>query len=130
MQGYVTGGPRRLLQLEGMAMLIVSAWLYSRTGVDWVWFVALFLAPDLFMLGYLAGRRVGAVLYNFSHSYVPVLAVLTCGLVLDHTYMQAVGLIWGAHIGFDRMLGYGLKYGKGFGFTHLGLKGKAKAAQL
>jgi hypothetical protein len=37
----------------------------------------------------------------------------------------SVALIWLAHIGFDRALGYGLKYKAGFGFTHLGRIGPA-----
>ena len=36
----------------------------------------------------------------------------------------AVALIWLAHIGIDRALGYGLKYEAGFGFTHLGRIGR------
>jgi hypothetical protein len=31
-----------------------------------------------------------------------------------------MALIWLAHIGMDRMLGYGLKYSGGFKDTHLG----------
>jgi hypothetical protein len=34
--------------------------------------------------------------------------------------------IWVAHIGLDRVLGYGLKLEGGFEQTHLGLIGKAK----
>jgi hypothetical protein len=36
-----------------------------------------------------------------------------------------LALIWLAHIGIDRALGYGLKYASGFGFTHLGRIGPA-----
>jgi len=35
-----------------------------------------------------------------------------------------------AHIGFDRALGYGLKYSKGFGYTHLGRIGNAKKDEI
>ncbi|KKB35215.1 hypothetical protein QY97_01956 [Bacillus thermotolerans] len=31
----------------------------------------------------------------------------------------AVGLIWSAHIGMDRAIGYGLKYSTHFKDTHL-----------
>ena len=43
---------------------------------------------------------------------------LTLGLIM-------LGLVWAAHIGVDRALGLGLKYGAGFGFTHLGRIGGA-----
>jgi hypothetical protein len=36
----------------------------------------------------------------------------------------SIAMIWLAHIGFDRALGYGLKYAGGFGFTHLERIGK------
>ena len=39
--------------------------------------------------------------------------------------LQALALIWIAHIGLDRALGYGLKYATGFGDTHLGRIGRA-----
>lgn len=80
--------------------------------------------PDLAFLGYLAGARVGAIAYNLSHSYIGALACLLAGVLLPHPLWLAAGLIWAAHIGFDRALGYGLKYAQGFGFTHLGLIGK------
>ena len=34
--------------------------------------------------------------------------------------MLAVELIGLAYVGFDRLLGYALKYPLGFGYTHLG----------
>ena len=39
-------------------------------------------------------------------------------------------MIWLAHIGIDRALGYGLKYSTGFGFTHLGRIGKERPRRL
>ncbi|WP_040308757.1 DUF4260 domain-containing protein [Asticcacaulis biprosthecium] len=123
MQGYVTGAPKRLLQLEGLAVLVVTAWLYSRFGSGWGAFALFFLAPDLAMLGYLGGRKVGAALYNIGHSYLLPLGLLAFGVYANHSLALSAGLIWAAHIGFDRMLGYGLKYVAGFGFTHLSQKG-------
>jgi len=126
--GYVTGAPKVWLQIENLAVLSLCAAAYSRTGLGWLWFAAFFLAPDLSMLGYIGGRKLGAGAYNIGHSYIGPIIVMAAGFVLHIQPLLGAGLIWGAHVGFDRMLGYGLKYGEGFGFTHLGLRGKARAA--
>ena len=116
-----------LLRFEGLAAAAVSAVLYARTGASWGLFAALFLAPDLSMLGYLAGACWGARVYNAIHTYVTPATLALCALLL-HTHLAlAIALIWACHIGVDRALGYGLKYADGFGYTHFGLIGKRKA---
>lgn len=128
--GSTVGSVRGLLRLEGLCVLIVCSFAYAQFGGGWGVFFAYFLLPDLSMLGYLAGPRTGAWAYNASHSYLGPLACL--GLVLASSSQMSwiVALIWGAHIGFDRALGYGLKYEVGFCHTHLGLIGKlARAAE-
>lgn len=112
-------GPRFVLQAEGAAVLAASVVTYAATGGGWVLFAMLFLAPDLFMLGYLGGPRLGAVTYNFGHTYLVSLAVIAAGWAAGTPLLVSVGLIWTAHIGFDRLLGYGLKYPEGFKVTHL-----------
>jgi len=115
-----------LLRLEGLAVAAVSALLYAHTGASWWLFAALWLAPDLSMLGYLAGSCWGARVYNAVHTYA-VPAVLALGALLLHAHAAlAVALIWANHIGVDRTLGYGLKYGDGFGWTHLGRAGQRR----
>jgi len=120
--GSATGGVRQLLRLEGLGVLIAAAVLYAQHGAGWGVFAATFLLPDLAFVAFLAGARVGALAYNTTHSYVgPLLAAAAShytGLPLT------VSLVWAAHVGFDRALGYGLKYAKGFGFTHLGRIGR------
>lgn len=123
--GSVSGAPRLLLRAEGAGLLIVAGMLYGETGAAWWLFAVLFLAPDLSFLGYLAGPRAGAMAYNAAHSLVAPLALAIAGLLLPAIPPLALALIWIAHIGFDRLLGYGLKYQAGFGFTHLGRIGKA-----
>jgi hypothetical protein len=125
-----TGGPRALLRLEGAVLLVAACLGYAQLGGSWGWFAALFLVPDLSMLGYLAGPRFGAASYNVAHSYLTpaVLAVLSAQLGFPALLFGA--LIGVAHIGFDRMLGYGLKYGTAFGDTHLGRVGRPREALL
>ncbi|MEW6769356.1 MAG: DUF4260 domain-containing protein [Pseudomonadota bacterium] len=125
--GAVTGSVRVLLRLEGLALFGLAVALYSQTHLSWLAFAALFLVPDISFLGYLAGPRVGAAAYNAAHDTFAPIAIVVAGYFLAANYIVlAVSLIWLAHIGFDRALGYGLKYPAGFGYTHLGLVGKAK----
>jgi len=115
----VVGAPRVVLRLEGAAMLLAATVAYAHVGPGWVRFAALFLLPDLSMLGFLAGARAGAIAYNAGHSYVGPALVAALALLGGHAAALPVALIWAAHIGFDRMLGYGLKYATAFGATHL-----------
>jgi hypothetical protein len=112
------------LRLEALAVAVLSAVLYARTGASWWWFVALWLAPDLSMLGYLKDSCWGARTYNAIHTYVTPVTLLTAGLLLHQAALLPFGLIWVNHIGVDRLLGYGLKYPQGFEWTHLGRLGK------
>jgi hypothetical protein len=127
--GVVFGAPKAILRLEGAAMLACASAAYSQVGQGWRLFALLFLVPDLSMLGYLAGRRIGAVSYNIGHSYLLPVSLGGLGLLLSQHLIVALSLIWIAHIGFDRMLGYGLKYPTAFGHTHLGVVGKLKVGQ-
>ena len=112
---------RILLRLEGLAAAAVTAVLYARTGVSWWLFAALWLAPDLSMLGYLGGYPCrGARVYNAIHSYVAPVALGLSAYLLHAHVLLAVALIWANHIGVDRLLGFGLKYADGFRWTHLG----------
>ncbi len=124
--GAVSGAPRLLLRLEGGAVLAAAAAAYAHAGQGWGMFALLFLVPDLSMLGYLRGPRVGALCYNLGHSYLGPAALGAIGLAASQPLSMALALIWIAHIGFDRLLGYGLKHAAGFGFTHLGVVGSAR----
>ena len=123
--GLASGGVRAVLRLEGAAAFAAAIALYGLAGFPWLAFVILFLAPDLAMLAYLVGPRAGALAYNLVHTYALALPVALAGFALGSTVASALALIWIAHIGFDRMLGYGLKYRSGFGDTHLGRFGRA-----
>ena len=116
-----------ILRIEGLAIGAVAAVVYARTGASWWLFAALWLAPDLSMLGYLISPCRGARIYNAFHTYtLPILLGLVAWL-LHGRGLVPFALIWINHIGVDRMLGYGLKYSNGFGWTHLGIKGKIQA---
>ena len=124
MSGATSGAVRLVLRLEGLCVLVAALVAYTKFGLGWGTFALFFLAPDLSFLGYLAGPKVGAVSYNVAHSYIGAVACLVAGSVLPAPVLLCAGIIWCAHIGFDRALGYGLKYSEGFGFTHLGRIGR------
>jgi len=123
-KGVVIDGVRVLLRLEGIAAFAAAVALYAHSGFSWTLFAFLFLTPDLFMLGYLAGPRMGAAVYNIAHTYTVGLALALAGFFLGSPSTAACGLILIAHIGFDRALGYGVKYATAFGDTHLSRIGR------
>jgi hypothetical protein len=126
--GFVIGQPRLLLRLEAAAAFGVTLLLYRQFGGGWGLFLLCFLLPDLSMLGYLAGPRVGATLYNAVHTYLGPIALWLLARSLNSSWALYAALIWAGHIACDRMLGYGLKYPSAFGHTHLGLIGRARAS--
>jgi Domain of unknown function (DUF4260) len=122
--GTVTGGLRTLLRLEGLTLFAGMTLLYAVWGGSWWVYALLFLVPDVSFAAYLAGPRAGAIIYNAAHSYMAPMALMTTGFATNSPLTLSIAMIWLAHIGIDRALGYGLKYSAGFGFTHLGRIGK------
>jgi hypothetical protein len=128
--GAVTGGVRTLMRIEGALLFLGPTLFYLISDAPWELYALLFFAPDLGLLGYLIGKRTGAIAYNALHSTIGPLALAALGVVALWPEAGPISLIWFAHIGFDRVFGFGLKYANGFSLTHLGRLGKdaAKAA--
>ncbi len=116
----VSGTPRLLLRIEGMTLLVVAVVAYYAIGGSWAMFALLLLAPDLGMIGYAAGPRVGAMTYNALHLYLGPAALAAVGYFGQVQAAWPLALIWLAHIGMDRALGFGLKFSTAFRATHLG----------
>ena len=111
--------PKLLLQIEGGAILAAACVIYHQLHGSWLWFALLLLVPDLSMFGYIINNKVGAMAYNFAHTYtVPILLSLALWLFGQASHVW-LALIWMAHIGCDRLLGFGLKYETAFKDTHL-----------
>lgn len=127
--GSVRGWPLLLVRMEGAAIAATAVVAYAHTGGSWWMFAALFLAPDASMLGYLANPRTGAAIYNAAHTLIAPALLAVMGFLLGNSLVLALAVIWLGHIGFDRMLGYGLKYATGFADTHLGRLGGQSAAE-
>jgi hypothetical protein len=117
--GEALGVVGPILRLEGLAALTAGLLIYGQLGGDWLWSVPLLLLPDLSMIGYLSGPVIGALLYDVVHNWALGLAVLGLGLWLGSTPVLLGGAILVAHVGLDRLAGYGLKYPTGFRDTHL-----------
>lgn len=108
------------LRIEGLAVLLTSTLIYTHNGHSWLLFIILLFAPDISIVGYLQNNRTGAILYNLFHTYSLPLLLGIAAFILGAPLLSALALIWSAHIGLDRSLGYGLKLPGGFKETHLG----------
>jgi hypothetical protein len=115
----VDRAPRVLLHAEGLAVAVAAIALYFHADYPWWLLVVLVLAPDLSMVGYLAGPAIGAAAYDLAHTYVLPVVLVAVGVIAGAETLAQLGLIWFTHIGVDRALGYGLKYPTGFKDTHL-----------
>ncbi len=111
--------PRWLLHLEGASVFALALILYWAGHFHWWLFAVLLLTPDLFMLGYLANPKIGAAAYDQVHTSALPILLLGVAIVGPLPALEPYALIWLAHIGMDRMLGYGLKYPTRFRDTHL-----------
>lgn len=118
----VGGGAVTWQRVEGAAVLVAAVVAYAVVDASWLLFAALLLAPDLGMLGYLGGPRLGAATYNALHVLIGPAAAMAIWLA-GAAWALPVALAWLAHIGVDRALGYGLKLPTGFQQTHLGAIG-------
>ena len=122
--GAVTGEARRWLRIEGLAALAAGTAVFFAQGGQLIWLVPLVLAVDVSMVGYLGGPRVGALLYNIAHNQALGLLVLGLGIGTGTVPVTLIGAILVAHVGMDRLAGYGLKYPTDFRDTHLGRIGR------
>lgn len=109
-----------VLKLEEVAQFGLGIYLFTLLPFAWWWFPALLLTPDIGMIGYAINNKIGALTYNIFHHKAIAIIVYLVGIYVSSPVVQLIGVILFAHSAFDRMLGYGLKYEKGFKFTHLG----------
>jgi len=111
---------KTILKIEELALFLLSIFLFSQLSFAWWWFLVLILAPDIGMIGYAFGNKVGAFSYNLFHHRAIAILIYLAGIYFDSEITVLIGVILFAHAAMDRMFGYGLKYEKGFKFTHLG----------
>jgi len=124
----VSGAPRLLLRAEGATLFAAGTVAFAMTGLSWWLYALVFFTPDLSFVAYGAGPRLGAMVYNACHTTLVPAALVAAGLATDTVLLLGLAAVLAAHIGFDRMLGYGLKYATAFSDTHLGRIGRAGGA--
>lgn len=108
-----------ILKLEGLFVLLISIYFYFfNLQFSWIIFILLLLLPDLSMLGYLINNKIGAIGYNFFHTYSISLIILLLSVLFPSDILLMIGLTWVSHIGMDKMFGLGLKYPTTFQDTH------------
>ncbi|MBI5839058.1 MAG: DUF4260 domain-containing protein [Chloroflexi bacterium] len=116
---------KNLLKLEELFMFGLTIFLFSKLDFSWWWYPVLLFTPDLSMLGYLGGTRLGAFTYNFIHHKALGISIFVAGVIFANQALQLAGLILFGHSSMDRVLGYGLKHSDSFQHTHLGMIGKS-----
>ena len=120
---------KNLLRIEELSMFGLSIFLFTFTDLAWWSYLVFILAPDLGMLGYLAGNRTGAICYNLCHHKGVAIIVLMAGFWLQNDRLLFSGCILFGHSSLDRIFGYGLKYNDAFKHTHLGWIGGAESTK-
>ncbi|MEQ1768855.1 MAG: DUF4260 domain-containing protein [Devosia sp.] len=118
-----------ILRVEGATVFIAMLATYQLLGGNWWLFALLILAPDLSMIGFAGGEKRGAQVYNVVHTYTAPLVLAAIAWLAGFPALLPLAVIWAAHIGADRAIGYGLKYPESFKVTHLGAMGRMKKAQ-
>lgn len=115
---------KTIIKLEELGLFILGIYLFDLLSFEWWWFLILILAPDLSMLGYIFGNKSGAFFYNIFHHRGIAVLLYILGSYFKIELLQLIGIILFSHAAMDRFFGYGLKYEKGFKYTHLGEIGK------
>ncbi len=119
---------KKIIAFEELVLFLGAIYAFSQLSFEWWWFPALLLAPDISMLGYVAGNKAGAIVYNIFHHKALGVLVYLFGSYTNNELLLLAGVILFAHSCFDRVFGYGLKYADGFHHTHLGFIGKNRQA--
>jgi hypothetical protein len=113
-----------ILRIEAITLFLAGVIGYLQLNGHPIWLLPLLLAPDISMIGYLRGSRLGAITYNLVHNLAIALGLLAVGWVTAIAPLALAGAVLVAHVGMDRALGYGLKLPTDFRDTHLGRIGR------
>lgn len=106
---------KTLTQLEELALVLLSFYLFLLLDYAWWWFPLLFFAPDVSLLGYLINRRLGGIVYNFAHYKALAVLLYLSGSLIQLSTLQLAGLVLFGHSSLDRALGFELQQTKSKG---------------
>ncbi|MEO8405436.1 MAG: DUF4260 domain-containing protein [Chitinophagaceae bacterium] len=123
---------KHILQLEELAQLAlgIAALYFIPVHIAWWIWPFLFLSPDISFTGYAFNTKAGAVVYNLFHHKGIAITIAAAGFFLKNDSLLFIGALLFSHSSFDRVLGYGLKYGDSFNHTHLGWKKNQKSKEI
>lgn len=107
-------------RIEGVTLLLASVAMYVYQDYSWTLFILLLFAFDISMVGYAKDAKLGALIYNLGHSLILPILLAIAGIIRGNDACISIALIWFAHIGMDRVFGFGLKLQKSFKDTSLG----------
>ncbi len=114
--------PNLFLRLEGLVTFLSASFLYFHYWGDPVFFIIALILPDIGIAGFLGGSKTGSLIYNVTHTFaIPLMLaawLLASGVPYSNTLLL-FSLVWVAHIGMDRLFGFGLKYPTHFKDTHM-----------
>jgi hypothetical protein len=108
-----------ITRIENLAVVFGVLYFYQQISGNWYLFFLFLLVPDISMIGYLINKKIGAITYNLVHNYILASLLIAIGFFANNITFHALGLILTAHVGIDRVLGFGLKYSSGFKDTHM-----------
>lgn len=114
----------QIIKIESVLEFIAAYILFKFLNLPEWYFWAFLLAPDISMIGYLGGNKLGAITYNLFHHKGVAILIALLGWYLQSDITIFIGILLYAHASMDRIFGYGLKYFTGFSDTHLGKIGK------
>jgi hypothetical protein len=118
-----------ILRIESAAVGVLGIVAFLSLGGSPLVLIPALLAPDLSMLGYLAGPRVGALTYNLIHNWALPVGLALLAIAIGQLWPLLAATAVAAHVGWDRALGYGLKLPTGFKDTHLGRIGRDRSGR-
>jgi len=115
-----------IIRLEELAMAGLSIYALARYQADWWWYLLLVIGPDISMIAYSGGNKVGASVYNLFHHKGIAVLITFAGFVMSIDWLVMSGIVLFGHSSMDRFFGYGLKTEQDFKYTHLGIIGRSK----
>lgn len=111
--------PSWFVRLENWLLFCLVLYVYLSQGFSFIWFVALWILPDVGMIGFAINKSFGTLTYNLLHTYIGPLIAFFLYVLEPNQILLQLALIWTSHISLDRFIGYGLKYKSHFKHTHI-----------
>jgi len=99
---------KALLKIEELAQVLLSVYLFSLLPFAWWVFPVFFFAPDVSLIGYVVGARIGAIGYDLVHHKAIAIGAYVVGGMFGIPLLSLIGVLLLGHASLDRVLGYGL----------------------